>query len=66
MIQNSLKYKDEQTFKYLLKVTLYEYLAPKRCLYEYNIGKKEFDIIMKEMMKWHLLNQWLNQVKWLV
>jgi DNA-directed RNA polymerase II subunit RPB1 len=48
---DSLKNKDEKTFKYLLKVTLYEYLAPKRCLYEYKIGKKEFDLIIDEMKK---------------
>jgi DNA-directed RNA polymerase II subunit RPB1 len=45
----SLKYRDEQVFKYLLRTTLYEYLSPKRCIYEYKIGKKVFDIIINEM-----------------
>lgn len=45
----SLKNRDEQTFKYLLRVTLYEYLAPKRCIMEYKIGKKIFDYIIEQL-----------------
>ena len=44
----SLKYKDEQTFKYLLKTALLDYLAPKRCIFEYKIGKEIFNKIMNE------------------
>jgi DNA-directed RNA polymerase II subunit RPB1 len=41
--------KDEEGFKYLLKIALYEYISPKKCLIEYGLTKGEFDNMMNEM-----------------
>jgi DNA-directed RNA polymerase beta' subunit len=48
---NSFKYKDQARSKYLLGIALYEYLNPKRCLFEYKINKKQFDDIVLEIIK---------------
>ncbi len=48
MDSNLLK-KDENGFKYLLKIALYEYIGPKKCLLEYGLTKGEFDNMMDEI-----------------
>ena len=41
---------DENRFKLLLRIALYEYLNPKRCIFEYNFTTEDFDTVMKEMI----------------
>lgn len=41
--------KDEQSSKTIFKLALLEYLSPKKCLFEYNLNKKEFDEIVSEI-----------------
>ena len=35
--------------KYLLKICMYEYLSPKKCIFEYGLTKKKFDELMNEI-----------------
>lgn len=49
--KKSMKYSDEMYTKTLLKIALYEYLAPKRCLYEYRLNKAKFDNIINRIKK---------------
>ena len=44
--KTSLKNKDDAIFKSLLRTFLYDYLNPKRCIYEYKINKEQFDNII--------------------
>ena len=48
---NSFKFKDQARSKYLLGITLYEYLNPKRCILEYKLSKIQFDDIVLEIIK---------------
>ena len=41
--------KDEAEFKYLFRISLYEYLCPVKCIYKYNLDKENFDKLMKEI-----------------
>jgi DNA-directed RNA polymerase II subunit RPB1 len=41
--------KDEANFKYLFKISLYEYLAPVKCIYEYKLTKGKFDMLIDEV-----------------
>ena len=41
--------KDEDCFKYIFKIALYEYLAPVKCIYEYNLSKEDFDSLISEI-----------------
>ncbi len=34
---------DDNLFKFILKVSLHEYLAPKKCIFKYGLDKKSFD-----------------------
>jgi DNA-directed RNA polymerase II subunit RPB1 len=47
--KTSYKYKSEEAAKFILKLAIYEYLSPKRCLFEYKLTKTDFDNIIKEM-----------------
>jgi DNA-directed RNA polymerase II subunit RPB1 len=49
--KTTVKYQDQLKSKWLLKVALYEYLAPKRCIEEYKINKNQFDMIVNEIIK---------------
>ena len=49
--KNFFKYKDDKCFKLLLKIVIYEYLAPKRCIFEYGLTKDSFKNIIKELIK---------------
>lgn len=40
---------DEMKHKYIYKVALYEYLAPKKVLYNYGLSKEEFDNLVKDI-----------------
>ena len=48
--KNSKLFKrDEEGFKYIFKISLYEYLAPVKCIYEYNLDKSNFDKLIDEI-----------------
>ena len=48
--KNSKLFKrDEEGFKYIFKISLYEYLAPVKCIYEYNLDKFNFDKLIDEI-----------------
>jgi len=47
---NTFKYKNQLKSKYLLEIALYEYLSPKKCLFEYKFNKQQFDIIIIEII----------------
>jgi len=49
--KESLKYVDEIVSKTVFKYALYEFLAPKRCLFEYKFNKKQFDEMVSEIIK---------------
>ena len=40
---------DDRDLKFLLEVSINEYLAPSRCIFEYNLSKKDFNEMMKEI-----------------
>lgn len=48
---NGFKYNDQERAKYLFKIALYEYLAPKRCIFEYKLSKYQFDQMIIEILK---------------
>ena len=41
--------KDDRCMKYLLEIALNEYLAPKKCIFEYGLTKSEFIRMMEEI-----------------
>jgi DNA-directed RNA polymerase II subunit RPB1 len=47
--QNRLLQEDELRHKYIYKAILYEYLAPKKIIYEYGLSKKEFDNMVEDI-----------------
>jgi len=48
---NSISKKDEMIAKTLFRVALHSYLAPKRCLIEYNFNKSHVDSIVDDILK---------------
>ena len=46
----SLKSQMDKIHKSLFKYGLYEYLAPKRCIYEHKLDKTKFNIIVKDII----------------
>jgi DNA-directed RNA polymerase II subunit RPB1 len=46
----SMKSQIDKKHKTLFKYGLYEYLAPKRCIYEYKLDKTKFNIIVKDII----------------
>lgn len=55
----SIKFKDEQLIKTLLKIGLFYFLAPKRCIVEYKLNKEDFDTIVKNII--HNINRSILQ-----
>jgi DNA-directed RNA polymerase II subunit RPB1 len=47
--KNSLKNKDEQIVKTMLRFALHEYLSPKRCIFEYKMNKMKFDNVINQI-----------------
>jgi DNA-directed RNA polymerase II subunit RPB1 len=45
------KIEDEQRMKTLLRLALYEYMAPKRCIVEYKFDKQKFDMAVTEVIR---------------
>jgi len=48
---SSLKVKIDTAHKSLFKYGLYEFLGPKRCIYEYKLDKNKFNTIIKDIIK---------------
>jgi DNA-directed RNA polymerase II subunit RPB1 len=46
----SIKYKDERQAKTTFEIGLHEYLCPKKCIIDYKLTKKQFDIIIDEIL----------------
>ena len=40
---------DDQAYKFMLRTALYEYIAPRKCLIDYKISKKQFDNLIEEI-----------------
>ena len=49
--KKDIKFKDEKVSKSLFEYMLYEYLSPKRVLFEYKINKFKFDLIVSEIIE---------------
>ena len=45
-----VKVEDEKTHKFVLKLAVYEYLAPKRCIFEYKLTKGRFDALIQNII----------------
>uniref|UniRef100_A0A6C0J664 DNA-directed RNA polymerase n=1 Tax=viral metagenome TaxID=1070528 RepID=A0A6C0J664_9ZZZZ len=41
---------DENMYKIILKIALYEYICPKKCIFEYNLTKDKFDQLMNDII----------------
>jgi DNA-directed RNA polymerase II subunit RPB1 len=40
---------DESRYKFLFKISLYEYLCPKKCIFDYGLSKNDFDNLMNDI-----------------
>ena len=40
---------DEKDFKYLFKISLYEYISPKKCIFNYGLSLNEFDKLINDI-----------------
>ena len=49
--EDSPKYYNQKKAKYLFQIALYEYLGPKRCIYEHKFNKQKFDQVISEIIK---------------
>jgi len=49
--KNKIKYGDQERAKFLFKISLLEYLNPRRCIYEYGLSKSQFDQMVVEIVK---------------
>ena len=57
--KSKIKAENEIKYKFLFRLALMEYLAPKRCIIEYELNKTKFDLIVKEIIE--LFNKTLIQ-----
>jgi len=48
---NSPKMYNQKKSKYLFQIALYEFLSPKRCIYEYKFTKEKFDQVIAEIIR---------------
>ena len=49
--KNPIKSSNEIKYKFLFRLALMEYIAPKRCILEYGFNKTKFDMIVKEIIQ---------------
>jgi DNA-directed RNA polymerase II subunit RPB1 len=49
-LKSPLKADNEIKYKFIFKIALYEYIGPKRCIYEYKLNKSKFDLLVKEII----------------
>ena len=47
---NKTKLKNDKELKYLFKMLLYEYLSPKKIIYEYKLSKFKFDYLVNQII----------------
>ena len=47
---NSMKVYDDINNKTLFKIALHEYIAPKRCIFEYKLSLEQFDILIDKII----------------
>ena len=40
---------DDQAYKFMLRIGLYEYISPRKCLFEYKISKEDFDNLIEDI-----------------
>ena len=48
--KSSPKFENQYKSKYLFQIALYEYLSPKRCIYEYKFNKEKFDRVISDII----------------
>ena len=48
-VDSNLLKKDDQAYKFMLRLALYEYISPRKCLVEYKINKKHFDELIENI-----------------
>ena len=41
--------KDEKDYKYIFKISLYEHLSPKKCIFQYGLTKNDFDNLINDI-----------------
>jgi DNA-directed RNA polymerase II subunit RPB1 len=46
-----LKYRDDQVAKTILKIAMYEYISPKRCIVDFKLNKAQFEHVMKDIIQ---------------
>ena len=49
--EDSPKIYNQKKSKYLFQIALYEYIGPRRCIYEYKFNKEKFDQVILEIIK---------------
>lgn len=49
--KNSLKYRDDQIAKTILKIAMYEYMSPRRCIIDFGLDKARFDKVVEEVIQ---------------
>ena len=49
--EDSPKIYNQRKSKYLFQIALYEYLSPKRCIYDYKFNKEKFDQVISEIIR---------------
>ena len=49
--EDSPKHYNQKKAKYLFQIALYEYLGPKRCIYEYKFNNEKFNLVISEIIK---------------
>jgi DNA-directed RNA polymerase II subunit RPB1 len=47
--KNNMFKEDENNFKMIFKIALYEYFCPKKCIFEYGLSKDEFNSLMENI-----------------
>lgn len=50
-IKKSLKNGDQSRAKYLFRIALFEYLAPKKCIFDYKLTKSQFDQMVVDIIE---------------
>ena len=46
---NKLLKRDEKNYKFIYKISLHEYISPKKCIFKYNLSKSKFDELINNI-----------------
>lgn len=46
----TLKRKIEKSYKKLMRLYLYDYIGPKKCIFDYKFNKENFDVVVKDII----------------